>query len=79
MRLTITDSFADSSGNYAACIGPMITRDMQCRAVIAGGKTYPVKAVCVRESFSGILQAMLEIDGPYILPIGDCETIAYPR
>lgn len=64
---------------YPAGTGTRITRDMQCRAVIASGKTYPVKAVCGRESFSGILQAMLEIDGPYILPIGDCETIAYPR
>lgn len=79
MKLMIADAFADSSGYYAACTGPQITRDMKCLAVIAGGRTYPIKAVCVGESFTGVLQAMLEIDGPHLPPIGECQAITSPR
>ena len=64
----IADSFAEKGRYFAACSGEGITRDMRCNAIVVEGKAYPVKEVCVRESFSGVYQAMLELAGPYLPP-----------
>ena len=71
----IVDSFVDKGKYYAACSGQGITKDMTCNAVQINEKTYPVRSVYIRESFSGFLQAMLEMNGPILLPHGEAKAI----
>ena len=70
--MTIVDSFFYNGHVYATCVGENITSDFACTTITVGGRTYKVTQTESRESFTGNIQAMLEIVGETLVPLGAC-------
>lgn len=69
--MRICDSFTHKGTVFAACAGSDITKNMPINRILVNGSEYRVKQADIRESFSGVLQAMLEIEGSQLVPKGN--------
>ena len=70
--MLIADRFMHNGHIFVACVGDDISRDFACTSIHVDGSTYKVKAFEARNSFSDRMQALLEIEGTQLPPLGEC-------
>jgi hypothetical protein len=74
--MRVCDSFIHEGKVFAACAGSDISRDMHISKIRIDGVEYDVKHADIRESFIGVLQAMLEVDSSRLVPKGNVTIMA---
>lgn len=67
----VADAFSSDGKNYAVCSGPGINKNMQIKRIKVAGSEYNVKESRFFESFIGIMQVSLEVEGPLPIPMGE--------